>query len=181
VYSYLKVPLQPEGPEGTVVASVVHVGGASGPGRAVKPPLPLLPLAVAAVLLSLSACKHPPRVSLDSPLASAEQVSQLTPDEAAAQVPVHLRGTITFAEGGLSLLFVQDATGAVRVKGAPLAGMDLAGGRSVELTGVTASGGSDPVVTSRRIVMGDRLDGRIECRSQLGVGTTFSFTLPKIR
>jgi PAS domain S-box-containing protein len=81
------------------------------------------------------------------PLTTVEQVRRLTREEAGAQPPVLLRGTVTFAEGGLGLLFMQDSTGGVRVEGAPLAGLPATRGRSVELTGVVASGGLSPVVS----------------------------------
>ncbi|MGA1992467.1 MAG: PAS domain-containing sensor histidine kinase [Bryobacteraceae bacterium] len=86
-----------------------------------------------------------------------EQIRQLTPEAVAAQVPVHLWGTVTFSDTAVLLLMLQDATGAVRVEGAPLANFPLEPGRSVELTGVVAGGGLSPVVTCGTIRMGDRV------------------------
>ncbi len=85
-------------------------------------------------------------------LTTVEQVRQATL-EAASQVPVHLRGTITFSDTAVLLLIMQDSTGAIRVEGAPLAGLPLEPGRSVELDGIVAAGGLSPVVNCIRLRM----------------------------
>jgi PAS domain S-box-containing protein len=89
----------------------------------------------------------------NGPLATAEQVRQLTPEAVAAQVPVRLHGTVTYVDGAVQLVVLQDATGAVRVEGVP-AGLDR--GASVDLQGTVASGGSSPSVTLGSIRIGDR-------------------------
>jgi signal transduction histidine kinase/CheY-like chemotaxis protein len=84
-----------------------------------------------------------------------EQVRGLNPEAAAAQPSARLRGTVTFSDGALWLLFMQDASGAIRVEGVPLAGTALARGHSVEVTGTANNGGSGPSVTCNSIRMSD--------------------------
>ena len=88
-----------------------------------------------------------------SPLTTVGQIRELTPEAAAGQVLVHLRGTVTFSDTAILLLIMQDATGAVRVEGAPLANLPLEPGRGVELTGVVVDGGLSPAVACRSITM----------------------------
>jgi PAS domain S-box-containing protein len=88
-----------------------------------------------------------------SPLTTAGQIRRLTPEAAAAQVPVRLHGTVTFSDNFVLLLLMQDATGAIRVEGAPLAGLPLEPGRVIDLTGTTGSGGSSPAVMCGSIRM----------------------------
>ncbi len=115
-------------------------------------------LAAGALLVCLCGpgCSRLPKSAPAGPLTAIEQVRRLTPEEAAAQLQVHLRGAITFSEGSLHLLFMQDATGAVRIEGAPIAGMELFSGRTIDLTGVTSSSGSDPAVRATNITLLDR-------------------------
>ncbi len=88
------------------------------------------------------------------PLTTVEQVRRLTPEEVASQVPVRLRGTITYLDGAFQLVLVQDATGAVQVEGTPLG---LARGTAVDLQGTVVSGGSSPLVTAASARVVDRL------------------------
>ena len=90
------------------------------------------------------------------PLTTVEQVRRLSPEAAAAQPPVRLRGAVTFSDGALWLLFVQDATGAIRVEGAPLAGSALARGRMIEVAGTASAGWPSPSVISTSIHMSDQ-------------------------
>jgi PAS domain S-box-containing protein len=131
------------------VASGVHVDGANGPGGAVKPPLPLRPLVVAAVLLSLTACERPPQASLDSPLTSVEQVRRL-PVHSRDQVPVRLRGIITYVDAQLEQFFFQDSTGGLRSDNVSNNVM-LAAGSFVEMTGTVTEGGSSPAGAYEKI------------------------------
>ncbi len=103
-----------------------------------------------------SGCSRPSAGLPNAPLTTVGQIRQLTPEAAAAQVPVHLRGTVTFSDTAVLLLIMQDATGAVRVEGAPLANLPLEPGRAVELTGVVVDGGLSPSVACRSIVMSGR-------------------------
>ena len=87
----------------------------------------------------------------NGPLTTVEQVRQLTPEAAGAQVPVHLHGTVTYVDGLVQLLFVQDATGAVLVEGLP---PGLQERNSVDVQGTVVSGGSSPDVTAESIRVG---------------------------
>ncbi len=111
-------------------------------------------LAVALVWLAGAGCAGPSRSTPNAPLTSVEQIRNLTPAEVSAQVPVHLRGIVTFADVSTMLLLVEDSTGAVRVESAPLSGLLLEPGRAIDLTGVVAAGGLSPVVTCGAIHMG---------------------------
>jgi hypothetical protein len=115
------------------VVRAVHAGGVDGPGAA---------LVVAAALLSLSGCTRTPRASLDSPLTSVEQVRRL-PIHSAGQVPVRLRGVITYADSDLAQFFFQDSTGGLRSDNISDNAM-LEYGSFVELTGTVAGGGPSP-------------------------------------
>lgn len=101
-----------------------------------------------------SGCSRSSPSGPNAPLTTVEQIRQLTPEAAAAQIPVHLKGTVTFSDTAVLLLIMQDATGAVRVEGAPLANLPLEPGRAVELTGIVGSGGLSPAVACGSIVMG---------------------------
>jgi len=85
------------------------------------------------------------------PLTTVEQVRGVTAKSAAEQIPVHLRGTVMYADPGLKLLFVQDATGGIRVETMPSGGEFLDEGQFVELTGMVASGGSSPAVVASTV------------------------------
>ena len=104
----------------------------------------------------LSGCSRPSSVVPLAPLTTVGQIRQLTPEAAAGQVPVHLKGTVTFSDTAILLLIMQDATGAVRVEGAPLVNLPLEPGRAVELTGVVVDGGLSPSVACRSITMRGR-------------------------
>ena len=85
------------------------------------------------------------------PLTTVEQVRQLTAEAIGAQVKVHLRGTVTYSDGTVQLLLLQDATGAVRVEDMP----PIESGASVDLQGTVLSGGPSPEVTFGSIRVGD--------------------------
>jgi PAS domain S-box-containing protein len=118
-----------------------------------RPLAACLALAWAAV----SGCSRSSPGVPNAPLTTVEEIRQLAPEAAAAQLPVHLRGTVTFTDTAVLMLVMQDATGAVRVEGAPLADLPLEYGRAVELTGVVTGGGLSPAVTCGSIVMGGRV------------------------
>ncbi len=123
--------------------SVSHyIDGAIGPTGAAKRPLPLRPVAVVTVLLSLGGCTHPPRASLDSPLTTVEQVRRL-PLHSADQAPLHLRGTVTYSDSMLEQFFFQDATGGLRSDNIS-DNLMIESGSFVELTGTATGGGSSP-------------------------------------
>ena len=113
------------------------------------------PLAACMVLvwIACGGCSRPSAVVPNAPLTTVGQIRELSPEAAAGQVPVHLQGTVTFSDTAVLLLIMQDATGAVRVEGAPLAHLPLEPGRAVELTGVVVDGGLSPAVSCRSITM----------------------------
>ncbi len=111
---------------------------------------------LALVWVVLAGCSRSSSVVPIAPLTTVEQIRQLTPEAAAGQVPVHLQGTVTFSDTAVLLLIMQDATGAVRVEGAPLVNLPLEPGRAVELTGVVVDGGLSPAVACRSIAMRGR-------------------------
>jgi PAS domain S-box-containing protein len=101
-------------------------------------------LAFGVLCLSTGGCARFSRSAPNGPLTTVEQVRRLTPEAVAAQVPVHLRGTVTYVDGAVRLVLMQDATGAVRVEQTP-AGLEH--GTSVDLEGTVLSGGANPEVT----------------------------------
>ncbi len=103
--------------------------------------------------LSTGGCARFSRSAPNGPLTTVEQVRQLTPAAVGAQVPVHLHGTVTYVGGAFALVFLQDATGAVRLENMP-PGTER--GDSVDLQGTVLSGGSDADVTCRSMRIVDR-------------------------
>jgi len=110
-------------------------------------------LAFGLSFLFASGCARFPQSRPNGPLTTVEQVRQLTPDAVAAQVPVHLHGTVTYLDGSYQLVLLQDATGAVQVESPPLG---LENGASVDLQGTVLRGGSNPEVTSGSLTVVDR-------------------------
>ena len=108
---------------------------------------------LATIWVAGAGCTRSPRYSQNATLTTVEQVRQLTSEGAAAQIPAHLRATVIFSDAPVLLLLVQDSTGAIRVEGAPMAGLTLEPGLPIELTGVVTSCGVSPVVSSRSLVV----------------------------
>ena len=65
-------------------------------------------------------------------------------------MPVHLRGTITYVDGQLEQLFIQDATGGFRCDNIS-DNLMLDPGSLVELTGTATEGGSSPAGTAEQV------------------------------
>jgi signal transduction histidine kinase/DNA-binding response OmpR family regulator len=135
----------------------------------------LWPAGMVAVLACLAGCARFAPTTRSGPLTSVQQVRGLGTQ--AIHAPVLLRGTITYSDRSLQLLFLQDSTGGVRVEGLPVDNGDLRPGRFVEVTGVVASEGSDPsishahlrfltetaaTVDAHRVLPGDLLSGRMQ-------------------
>jgi len=88
----------------------------------------------------------------EKPLTTAAAVRELPAQEASAGKPVKLRGVVTYVAPNNILFFVQDETGGVCVRGQrekPFK-QDFKLGALVELEGVTSSGRTVPLVTSRK-------------------------------
>ncbi len=113
-------------------------------------------LAAFGLLCLAGGCAQRSQSIPNGPLTTVEQVRQLAREAAASQPPVHLHGTVTYYDGATQLLLVQDATGAVRVEGAPLASLGPERGTVLDFQGTVASGGSDPGVTFGSVRIGDR-------------------------
>ena len=81
----------------------------------------------------------------------ADQLRELSPEEAGRSYPVQLSGVITWARPDADFFYIRDASGGVcvyRPTGTPLA---LVAGRRVELSGVSGSGRFMPVVMATEV------------------------------
>ena len=86
-----------------------------------------------------------------SELQTAEQVRQLTPEQAARHYPVRLRGVLTFFDQGQFYRFFQDDTAGVYLfPSDALTNAALATGELVEIEGQTSPGEYAPTVTPQQ-------------------------------
>lgn len=87
-------------------------------------------------------------------LTSAQQIRELKPEEAAKNLPVRLRGVITYYDPPFYNLFLQDATAGIFVLMDTNMSSTLAAGLEVELEGVSAKGDFAPMVrpTALRVI-----------------------------
>ena len=105
-------------------------------------------------------------------LRTAEQIRQLSADQAERHLPVRLRGTVTFFNQGLFSRFVQDDTAGIYLRawvGAP----NLVPGQLVEIEGKTSAGEYAPVVVPDRVTIvgeGGLPDARLVSFDQLASG-----------
>jgi PAS domain S-box-containing protein len=83
-------------------------------------------------------------------LRTADQVRQLTTEEAARHYPVKLRGEVTFYDQSQFYRFIQDDTAGIYFDDSQV-NPPLAAGQLVEIEGETSPGEYAPVVTARRI------------------------------
>jgi Signal transduction histidine kinase len=81
----------------------------------------------------------------------ADQLRELSPEEAERNHPVQLAGVITWARPEADFFFVRDVSGGVCVYRPPEMTQRLTVGRRVELTGVSASGRFTPVVLASTV------------------------------
>jgi PAS domain S-box-containing protein len=100
------------------------------------------------------ALRLPAQSRVEAPLQTAAQIRQLTPHQAAAHYPVHLRGVVTFFDRSQFFRFIQDSTAGIyfylpdnALTNAP----DLKAGELVTIDGVTSPGEYAPIVTPQRI------------------------------
>ena len=88
----------------------------------------------------------------DSTLRIAAQVLELTPEEAVRNIPVLLKGVITWSHPTAPFFFVQDASGGVCVRrGSGEEARPRSPGRYVEVRGATAMGDFAPVVLASQV------------------------------
>ena len=104
---------------------------------------------LAAASLCMEGCTQWASPQGRGPLSSVEQVRRL-PANTAGQVPVHLHGTITYADSQMEQFFIQDSTGGFRADNISENSM-LDAGTVVELTGTATEGGSSPVGTAEHV------------------------------
>ena len=89
----------------------------------------------------------------------ADQLRELSPEEAARNHPVRLTGVITWARPNADFIFVRDSSGGVRVLRPP--GDDsnqLFAGRKIEVTGVSAAGKFAPIVLATSLQVDATID-----------------------
>jgi signal transduction histidine kinase/ActR/RegA family two-component response regulator len=113
--------------------------------------LPGIGLLGLALFLSLYTvgCRRLERGSGPEALTAVAEVRRL-PAQLSAPIPVHLLGTITYVSSAVQQVFLQDATGGVRIENV---GLDsgLNPGDVVELTGTAVAGGASPLVRRETI------------------------------
>jgi hypothetical protein len=87
-------------------------------------------------------------------LRTADQVRRLTPEQAARQMPVHLRGVVTFFDENLYSRFVQDDTAGIYLQATNLP--PLTAGQMIEVEGVTGPGEYAPIIAANQVkILGD--------------------------
>lgn len=85
-------------------------------------------------------------------LRTAAAVRGLTADQAQQQMPIHLRGVVTFFDDSLFSRFIQDDTAGIYLRFPPnVAPPTLIPGQMIEVTGVSSPGEYAPVVTVDRV------------------------------
>src|SRR5205085_10910182 len=100
-------------------------------------------LTIAVVLAHVAAAQSAPKTL--SSLTRADQVRQLSPEEAARGYPVHIRGVIT-DDVPAPDFFVQDESAGIYVEGMVSSGFPHQFGDLVEVDGITGPGKFAPVV-----------------------------------
>ena len=93
-----------------------------------------------------------------SALRLAEQVRELTPEEAARAHPVLLNGIVTWADPKADFFFVHDSSGGVGVIQPPVRNDKIVIGTKVTITGVSAAGRFTPVVFATSATATARMD-----------------------
>ena len=110
-------------------------------------PLGVMAAALGAVALGamLAGCVR--RASSHREITSVGEIRALR--EAAAGVPVRLKGNVTYNDGRLNLLFLEDGSGGVRIENSFVANTPV--GRAVEVTGSVVRGGDQPTITAWQV------------------------------
>ncbi|MEO8099522.1 MAG: response regulator [Acidobacteriota bacterium] len=100
--------------------------------------------AAALFTLGNAGCGRLSQRSAAEPITTVEQIRSL-PD-VTTQVPVRIRGTITYGDTSLQQVFFQDATGGARIED-NMASAQNRYAEQIELTGTVATGGMGPAIT----------------------------------
>lgn len=109
----------------------------------------LLPLGFEGMTPATNAGVNPVRSTQALPLCLAEQVRDLSLEEAAQHLPVAIRGVVMWAHSNTAFAYVQDGSGGVRVVNPKWDDpASMKSGTMVQLEGVTAAGDFVPVVTN---------------------------------
>jgi len=83
------------------------------------------------------------------PLRLAEQIRDMSPDDASRHLPVNVQGVVTWSHTGTPFAYVQDASGGIRVVNPKWDALNtMKPGTIVLLEGVTGEGDFVPVVTN---------------------------------
>lgn len=131
---------------------IMFITGAGAGSRRARPGRRRRVIFLASVLLwvAASGCTRFSPSAPSGPLTTVEQVRRLTREEAAAQPPVRLRGTLTYVDGQLEEFFLQDSTGGFRSDNISDS-LLLDAGSFVELTGTATEGGLSPAGTAEQV------------------------------
>jgi len=114
-----------------------------------------LPGCLALILAIASATPRAAEVAPDQVLRFADQVRQLTPEQAEKHLEVRLKGVVTFFDEGLYSRFIQDKTAGIYLQELTN-GPTLRPGQLVEVEGQTGAGEYAPIVIPRSIqVLGE--------------------------
>src|SRR5207244_7565922 len=110
---------------------------------------------------------HPALASAALPLLTrAEQVRQLSAEQAERGYPVRLRGVVTYFDSGSPDLFVQDSTAGIWVDLGDSTKLSLRAGELVEVKGVSSAGDFAPQVSRPRVRILDRKSKRLNSSHQ---------------
>jgi PAS domain S-box-containing protein len=108
---------------------------------------------VALLFFMHAGCPHVSGTDLPpQELRTAEQIRQLTGEQAAHHYPVRLQGVVTFFDEAIFMQFIQDETAGIylqQTNNLPL----LSQGKLVEVEGVTSAGEFAPIVTPLRVTV----------------------------
>jgi signal transduction histidine kinase/CheY-like chemotaxis protein len=95
------------------------------------------------------------------PLVRIEQIAKLPAEVYERRLEARIIGWVTVAEPDLSVLFLEDGTGAARVD-APFEQLSAEPGQRVEVSGIVGAGGAGPTIVAAHVRL---LEGRHECRA----------------
>ena len=84
-------------------------------------------------------------------LTDAQQVRELDPKTAAQNIPVRMRGVVTYYDASLFNLFIQGSTAGIFILVAPDIRTNIAAGQEIEVEGVSDKGDYAPIVRASAI------------------------------